>query len=188
MVVEKAGIQDTLQDAGRFGYAHSGINAGGAMDRLALALANALVGNPVGACVLEMHYPAPRLRFPNGATIALAGAHFGAHCGSTLLPVCRRIALAPGSIVHFTGKRWGQRCYLAVAGGFEVEQVLGSASTNIKSGFGGWKGRALLTGDVLPIRSTGAGVSNGVLVANWFLYPWYWYRNESEIAVLPGPE
>jgi antagonist of KipI len=135
-----------------------------------------------------LHYPAPRLRFAQGAIIALAGSDFGAQCGHTSLPLYRRIALAPGSTVHFAGKRWGQRCYLAVAGGFTVEPVLGSTSTNLKSGFGGWQGRALLAGDELPFHSPASNISNGVVVADWFIYPWYWYRNESKIAVLPGPE
>ena len=59
----KAGILDTAQDSGRFGYQHLGINPGGAMDSFAMQTANLLVGNKMNEAVLEFFFPAPEIIF-----------------------------------------------------------------------------------------------------------------------------
>src|SRR3954462_14174238 len=69
----KAGLQDSVQDMGRFGWQHLGINRSGAMDRYAAALANFLVGNEEEEAVIEVHFPASTFFFEQPALIAIAG-------------------------------------------------------------------------------------------------------------------
>ena len=76
MRIIKAGIQDTIQDIGRYGNQHQGINPSGAMDKYAMQIINALVGNNAKEAVLEMHFPAATIMFSQSALIALGGADF----------------------------------------------------------------------------------------------------------------
>ena len=76
LIITRAGILDTLQDKGRFGFRHLGINAGGSMDQAAAAMANSLVGNDFNEAVIEMHFPAPEFLFTQPALIAISGAKF----------------------------------------------------------------------------------------------------------------
>jgi antagonist of KipI len=187
MEVIKSGILDTLQDEGRKGFAHLGIGLGGCMDNLAGIVANLLAGNSNDLAVLEMHFPAPVLLFPKGAIIALSGADFGARANGISLPVNRRVELPHGAILDFTRKSWGQRCYLAVAGGWKLDQVMGSYSTHLKAGFGGWKGRTLKKGDFIPLKKSVSVHSTEVKIAKWFVYPHSFYSSGS-VRVIPGPE
>jgi antagonist of KipI len=187
MEVIKPGVLDSFQDGGRHGFAHLGIGAGGSMDPVAGMVANFLVGNPETFAVLEMHFPAPVLQFTEGAVIALSGADFGAMGNGVLLPVNRRVVLPEGSKIEFTRKIWGQRCYLAVAGGWQLQSVLGSFSTHLKAKFGGWKGRALQKGDKIPGNKSNSIRIKNIEIAKWFVYPNFFYT-PSAIRVMPGPE
>jgi len=153
--VERAGIQTTVQDGGRFGYQHLGVVPSGAMDMESLLLANAMVANGSDEATLEMVLQGPTLRFACEALIALAGASFGIRAALgqsvTLLPTNRPILLAAGTQVSFEHAQDGARAYLAVAGGFDVPSILGSRCTYIPAGFGGHNGRALKKGDVLAL-------------------------------------
>src|SRR5436189_6352378 len=83
----KAGMLDSIQDAGRFGYQQFGINPGGTMDKYAAAIANILVGNNTDEAVIEMHFPAPAIFFEQPAMIALSGADFSANINGTPIPL-----------------------------------------------------------------------------------------------------
>lgn len=187
MEIIKAGILDSFQDRGRYGYAHLGVGAGGCMDRLAGRLANILVGNENGEAVLEMHFPAPMLHFVKGATIALTGGNFSAIANGVALPLNRKIDLPPGAKLQFTQKQTGQRCYLGVAGGWQLSKVLGSYSTHIKAGFGGWQGRSLKTGDHIPLRNSHVLIGTDPVISKWFVYTDLFY-GKGPIRVVPGPE
>ncbi len=153
--VERAGIQTTIQDGGRFGYQHLGVVPSGAMDMESMLLANALVGNAPDDATLEMAVQGPTLRFGCETLIALAGASFGIRAAHgqavTLLAPNRPILLAAGTQVSFEHAPDGARAYLAVAGGFDVPLILGSRCTYIPAGFGGHNGRALKKGDLLAL-------------------------------------
>ena len=148
----KAGILDTLQDQGRFGYQHLGINPGGAMDRFSMQVANLLVGNEPQEAVIEMHFPAPNFLFQQPALLALAGADFSAHLNGEPVNRFQPIAAGRNSLLRFHAQRSGARAYLAVQGGFAIDSWLGSRSTNLKAGAGGYQGRALQREDELPFR------------------------------------
>jgi antagonist of KipI len=116
------------------------------MDTVALALANALVGNPPGAAALEITVIGPELLFEEDTLVALCGAEF---LGG--FPHNRPVLARAGSKLSVGRAVRGARAYLAVAGGFWIEAVLGSCSTYLPGGFGGLEGRALRHGDVLPL-------------------------------------
>jgi len=145
--VLRPGLLTTVQDLGRHGHQDVGLCPGGAMDPVALALANALVGNPPGEAALEITVIGPELEFGEASLVALCGAEFmGA------FPRNRPVRVEAGSRLNVGRAARGARAYLAVAGGFALDPVLGSRSTFLPGGFGGFKGRALKRGDVLALR------------------------------------
>src|SRR5215218_7060806 len=110
----KAGILDTIQDLGRYGYQHQGINPGGAMDRFSASLANALLGKSLHSPVIEMHFPAAQICFQKPAVICLAGADFRPMLNREKVPLHQPIAIEKNAVLAFTGKQEGARCYLSV--------------------------------------------------------------------------
>ncbi|HTA59598.1 MAG TPA: biotin-dependent carboxyltransferase family protein [Candidatus Baltobacteraceae bacterium] len=151
LVVEAPGLQTTVQDFGRQGFGVLGVSASGAADAVALRLGNLLLENPPDTPALEMTLTGGTFLFPDGAVICLAGANFGAQIDGKALELWRPHAILPGKRVAFGATRDYARCYLCVAGGIDVVDFLGSASTHLLSGLGGWEGRALRKGDVLQI-------------------------------------
>jgi antagonist of KipI len=151
LVVEHPGLQTSVQDLGRPGCGPVGVSPSGAADAVSLRLANLLVGNPAAAAALEMTLLGGSYIFPEGAVVALAGADFGATLDGRPLETGVPHAVMPGGKLSLGQTRSGARCYLAIAGGVCVAPVLGSASTHLLGGLGGFKGRALQKGDVLEI-------------------------------------
>jgi len=149
--VLRPGLLTTLQDHGRHGLQHVGLCPGGAMDPMALSLANALVGNPRDEAALEITVIGPELAFEEDTLVAVCGAEFK---GS--FPHNRPVLAPAGSRFNVGRAVRGARAYLAVAGGFDVEPVLGSRSTYLPGAFGGFQGRSLRHGDVLPLRDPAA--------------------------------
>lgn len=138
-----AGLFTTVQDLGRPGYRDSGVPLSGAADSVSLRLANLLVGNPENAAGLECTLVGPTLRFERDATVALVGAEFPG------LPQALATRIAAGTVVSLGHANQGCRGYLAIAGGIDVEPVLGSRSTLVTVGLGGFAGRSLAKGDIL---------------------------------------
>jgi len=149
--VLKPGLLTTLQDRGRYGCAMLGVGRAGAMDDAAMRLANALVGNGADAAVLEITLIGPRLRFDEGATIALTGADFPALIDDADTAMWQPIVVEAGAVLDFGVARHGSRAYLAVASGFVAEPTLGSISTDVNARLGGLDGRALREGDTLVV-------------------------------------
>ncbi|GAA4700392.1 biotin-dependent carboxyltransferase family protein [Pseudonocardia yuanmonensis] len=149
--VRKPGLATTVQDAGRTGYYHLGIPPSGALDQYSLTAANLLVGNPAGAAVLEMVYMGPELRFTAAATVAVAGAEMVPKVNGEERPVWESFPVAEGDVLDFGYLQAGARAYLAVSGGVDVPEILGSRSTYGLGALGGLEGRPLTEGDVLPI-------------------------------------
>ena len=151
--IVKQGLFDTIQDAGRYGYQHLGINPGGAMDIIASSLANMLVGNESNEAVIEMHFPAPTIYFEKTAVIALFGADFSASINGKDVPINTTIIVAAKSTLSFDKYLTGARLYFAIQGGFSIEPWLDSYSTNIKAKSGGYYGRVLKKGDILHFKA-----------------------------------
>jgi len=149
--VEEPGLFTTVQDLGRPGFGPLGVSPSGAADPIALRLGNKLVGNPEGAAALEMTLIGGTFMFSEPATVALAGSDFGATLDSAPVPVWTALHVPPGGTLRIGPTRSGARCYLCVNGGIAVEPFLGSASTHVLSGLGGFRGRALQKADILEI-------------------------------------
>lgn len=150
ILVVRPGFLTTVQDLGRTGYQRFGLPLSGAMDPLAHRLANRLVGNADRAASLEITLWGPELRFDREAVIALAGADLSPSLDGTPIPMWEAVRVPAGATLAFAGRRTGARTYLAVAGGINVPLVLGSRSTHLRSGTGGFAGRALAPGDEVP--------------------------------------
>jgi len=188
----KPGLLDTFQDRGRFGYGHLGINPSGAMDRVAMAVANCMVGNAAGEAVLEMHFPAPEIRLEAPVMLALAGADFTAQADGAAIPLHTPVLLQAGVLIKFRKALAGARCYLAVRGGFVLEPWLGSCSTNLAAGAGGWQGRALQAGDFFAFRQNKPGpqLEYGLKMRRlpWSVHVAEFYPENNIIRFCPGPE
>ncbi len=160
----------TVQDLGRLGALRWGVGTSGAMDTLALAAGNLLLGNDEGAAGIEVQVFPFQVRFTQDCRFALTGADCGAQLDDRpLLPWWAHEARA-GQTLRLTIPQRGPvpacRAYLCLAGGIDVPLALGSRSTQLRGAFGGFDGRALRRGDVLQAGSPGlgdgaGGVANG---------------------------
>ena len=151
------GLLTTVQDLGRYGYQRYGVPVSGAMDGFALRAANLLVGDDVGAAGLEMTVLGPKIRFLTETWIAVTGADLTANLDGEPLPRWQTLPVSKGSVLSFHGARDGVRSYLAVAGGLDVPEVMGSRSTYLPGAFGGLEGRALKAGDALLTSALAPG-------------------------------
>jgi biotin-dependent carboxylase-like uncharacterized protein len=159
--VRKPGLSTTIQDAGREGYYHVGVPPSGALDQFSLVAANLLVGNPEGAAVLECAYMGPQLAFGEAATVAVCGADLEPRVNGEARPAWTAFGVEEGDVLTFGHLGRGARMYLAVAGGFDVPEALGSRSTYALGALGGLEGRPLAAGDELRIGSDGSGAPAG---------------------------
>ncbi len=151
--VLRAGLQTSVQDAGRHGLRHLGVGQAGAADHGALRLANRLLGNPGSAAGLEITLLGPTLAFSEPRLLALAGAAIDARVDERPVRCGRPFRIGAGQVLQLGRCSGGARSYLAVAGGLRVESMLGSASTDLGGGFGGHQGRALRRGDRLAMHA-----------------------------------
>lgn len=176
----RAGMLTTVQDLGRSGYRQLGVSQSGALDAPALRVANLLVGNAQNAAGLEITLGQFSAEFSRGGWIALTGAGCHAELDGKLLWTGWCYPVARGQKITLKMPLRGMRSYLAVSGGIDVPEVLGSRSTDLSAKFGGFCGRALQDGDCLPLGKAERepAISSGVkqqLFGN-------------RVRVLPGPE
>jgi biotin-dependent carboxylase-like uncharacterized protein len=183
--IEEPGMFTTIQDLGRPGRRAAGVPPGGAMDRFALAAANRLVGNPEGAAALECALSGPSLVALRSCLVAVTGADFGLVLNGAEAPAWTGLFLVEGDRLAFSGRRWGARVYVAVAGGLEAERWLGSASTYLLVGRGGVHGRTLHAGEELSAAAEAPrpAVAGRCLPAA--LRPAY--SGAPVLAAIPGP-
>ncbi len=147
--VLEPGLYTTVQDCGRLGYRSLGVPASGAMDPLALQVANLLAGNALEAPALECTAPGPTLRVLGDTTLVICGADLSATVDGTDIDLSAPIRLRRGQVLRFGAPRQGMWAYVAVMGGLDVAPVMGSASTYVPGILGGVEGRRLMAGDVL---------------------------------------
>jgi antagonist of KipI len=143
------GILTTIQDFGRYGYQRYGIVTSGAMDTYSMQLANIVVGNEENEGVLEITLMGPSLKITKGSLISLTGANISPTINGKKVPFGRPVYLNEDCILNFGKCISGSRCYLAIAGGFNIPTFMGSKSTYLRGKIGGKDGRALKKGDVL---------------------------------------
>lgn len=193
------GLMTSVQDLGRYGFQKHGVIVSGAMDSYALRVANLLVANRQGEAALEITLVGPKLKIEKGTLLALTGGDLSPLIGGKPVPMWRPIYINQDSVLEFGVCRSGCRAYLAVAGGFDIQEVMGSKSTYLRAGIGGFQGRALQKGDILESNVTGGELADRVIkhlrkAESVFSAPaWYADRryipaavNPVSIRVMPG--
>jgi urea carboxylase len=184
--VIEAGTQTTVQDCpGRLGYWHVGVPPSGPMDMLAFRLANRLAGNPESAAALECTMSGPSLKFHLKALIAIAGADMQAKLNGKPVPYWQPVEVPAGSTLRLgAAAEAGSRAYIAVRGGIDVPEYLGSRSTFILGKFGGHAGRTLRAGDMLRWTQDETPSSAAASLPESEIPR---YSHEWEIGVMYGP-
>lgn len=179
----EAGPLAMIQDRGRFGFRDRGVPVSGAMDQQSLAVGNLLVGNDAGAAAIEITLGGLKAEF-------LCDAHF-AVTGADQAPVLNGVSISnwtchsakKGDVLRLDYARSGMRACLAVSGGVDVPEVMGSRSTYLLGGFGGYQGRALRKGDLLPLGKT---AGKPIFTFPEGLVPPY--SDRPTLRVIPGPQ
>lgn len=184
MKILSPGPLSTIQDEGRFGAMSTGFSPGGAMDVWSMKLANILVGNAPEIGVIEMTMMGISAQFDCDSVIALTGADMGPQLNGKPLGMYQAAAVRAGDVLTMKTAQKGMRAYLAVAGGFDLPVVMGSQSTNLKCGLGGFQGRKLQKGDALPLNQS-VDLS---LVGDRKLAVREEYPQEIRVRVLLGPQ
>ena len=145
------GIQSLVEDwPGRLGYLGAGMAPSGAMDNVALAFGNLLVGNKSGEAGIEIAVGLFQAKFEADALIALTGCNMKPMINGQPVAMWESIPVKKGDEIKLAsyGDK-GFRCYLTVAGGINVPDYLGSKSTCLFGSYGGFEGRALKAGDLV---------------------------------------
>ena len=157
--VIEAGALTSVQDLGRPGYRHLGVTPGGSADSLSARVANRLVGNPDDAAVLECCMTGPVLKFHRATRLACVG-WADPRAG-------RVLEISAGEEIDLRNQLGSVRGIIAVAGGLNVPLVMCSRSTDLRSGFGGWMGRYLKSGDRLSLGQPTPGPKPGDWKIGW---------------------
>lgn len=174
----------TVQDRGRIGYQHMGIPVSGALDSFSCRVANLLVGNAEDCAVLESTIIGPQLSVLREADIALTGGEMDAKLNYKPIENWKTIRIVPGDVLTFQQVRSGCRGYLAVTGGIDVPDVMGSKSTYFGGKIGGFDGRPLKKGDILRR-------GNGYLLDTPRYLPQRWiprYPDQLTLRAVVGPQ
>ncbi len=188
--VASPGLLTTIQDHGRVGYQHLGVPVSGALDPDSLHAANLLVGNPPHAGALEVACTGPTLvAEADDVRVAVVGACAAidvlpdaAASGGRRVAAMQTLRLRRGEALRIGALSGATVLYVAVEGGFDIAPVLGSVSTDIRGGIGGWQGRALVAGDRLPLRQMQARERDEVCIETVSVRP------RPRIRVIKGPQ
>ena len=179
--VIKPGLQTTVQDMGRYGFQRFGVSPSGAMDTYSLQIANLLVGNRLGEAALEATLIGPKLEALSNVSIAICGGNLSPMIDGQDVMMWKSIKIKAGQLLTFGKCKEGGRVIISIAGGIDVPIVLGSKSTFLNGGFGGYEGRALNEGDILfgtPITRKNRFVHRDLIPK---------YEKNSKVRVILGP-
>lgn len=152
IIVERAGLQTTLQGRPRLGWRHSGIPQSGPADSLSMALANRLVGKLSYDTALEVTLTGCRLRFRAAMAFAVTGPNASISLSGQYADTHRTYYAEAEDILDISAPQYGCRNYIAVSDSIDADDVFASSSTYLPAGFGGHDGRALKDGDAISTR------------------------------------
>lgn len=180
LVIAAIGPASSVQDGGRHGAQRYGLTPSGAMDRLALAAANVLVGNPPMAAAIEIGPFGAAFTARDGAVrVALAGATRNADISGRAAILNSSMTLADGETLTLGFARGGSFSYLAIEGGIAGEPMFGSLAVNARAGLGSPYPRPLHAGDELQaVAASGAAERRIELPA----------MTDAQIRVVMGPQ
>ena len=139
----------TVQDRGRFGYQRFGVPVSGVLDKFSSTIANLLVGNAESAALLEVTLMRLKLDVVSEADVAVCGAEIPVSVNGEPRDNWTSFRVGPGDQISLKQAKRGLRAYLAVTGGIDVPEVMGSRSTYVGGRLGGLEGRALAKGDAI---------------------------------------
>ncbi len=159
-IVRNQGFFTTIQDGGRYGYQAFGVPVSGAMDIYSLSLANILVDNDISEAALELTMLGPAIEFTEDNIIAITGANLMPQINNADISLNTAIICRKGDILSFKGVKSGSRAYIAFAGGLSVPEIMGSKSTYIKAGIGGYKGRKIEKNDEIGFKNPKISLAN----------------------------
>jgi biotin-dependent carboxylase-like uncharacterized protein len=176
----------TVQDIGRYGYGRFGVAPSGALDSFALRVANLLVGNREDQACLETMLLGPGIKFLTDGVIAVTGGDLQPKRNKQPIEMWRSHVFKKDDVLSFGNAVSGFRAYIAVAGGISVPPVMGSRSTNLPSGFGGFHGRTLKKEDILVCENPGDPIFATGRIFNPDRIPIY--SDKWQIRVVLGPQ
>ncbi|HEX6575268.1 MAG TPA: biotin-dependent carboxyltransferase family protein [Gemmatimonadaceae bacterium] len=153
ITIRRAPVYATIQDIGRHGFRASGVPRAGAMDQPAYETLNALLGNSERAAMIECALTGGEIEIGEPILFAFGGADATVSINGRLVTHYRVHVSKPGDVIAIDTITCGRFLYIAFAGGIEVPEVMGSCSTYVPGGFGGFEGRRLKNGDVLQVSS-----------------------------------
>ncbi|MEH6466546.1 MAG: biotin-dependent carboxyltransferase family protein [Porticoccus sp.] len=180
-IVEQPGLLTLIQDEGRFGAHRLGLSTGGPADPLAFHWANRLCDNALGVSALEVSVGGLVLEANVATRIAVCGAHMPLTINHRAKSLWRSHQIKPGDRIELGFANEGVRAYVAVAGGFDIPTIFGSASTVVRESMGGLNGGKLQPGDVLPCKEN--------LNGRCFILPRGYrplYGHHAMLRVIPG--
>ena len=178
-----AGMLSTIQDLGRFSVMKDGFTQSGVMDAYSTKIANKLCKNDVNAPVIEMTMLGITAKFTDEHIFAISGGIFDISLNNKPIRTNKAYIAKDGDILSIKSAKQGLRCYLAVAGGFDVPLFMGSAATNLKIKVGGFNGRKLKSGDILKI-----GKADKIKNIEKRELPENIYNNTVKVRVVLGPQ
>lgn len=184
-IVKTQGFLTTVQDLGRHNYQALGVPVSGAMDKRSLKLANLLVDNDVTEAGLEVTMLGPTIEFTEDNVIAITGGDLMPQINNMDIDMNKAIICHKGDILSFKGIKSGSRAYIAFAGGLSIHKVMGSKSTYIKAGIGGFKGRKLEKNDEICFENPKVSISN---LSKRTLNINNQFSNEINLRVIMGPQ
>ncbi len=156
------GPASSVQDGGRFGAQRYGLVPSGAIDRLALAVANTLVGNDAFVAAIEIGPFGAKLTARGPVRVALAGAPRNADIAGRAVSFDRSITIADGETLTLGFARGGSFSYLAIEGGILGEPMFGSLAVNARAGLGSPYPRPLQAGDELQTATAGGAIEQRI--------------------------
>jgi biotin-dependent carboxylase-like uncharacterized protein len=180
LVIASIGPASSVQDGGRPGSQRYGLVPSGAIDRLALAAANTLVGNAPFAAAIEVGPFGASFTARGGAVrVALAGAQRSADVAKRAVAIDSSMTLADGETLTLGFARNGSFSYLAIEGGIAGEPMFGSLSVNARAGLGSPYPRPLQAGDELQITAASSAAERRIELPDVL---------EAPIRVVFGPQ
>ena len=186
MEILSPGILTSIQDLGRYGYGRYGVAPSGALDPFSLRIANLLVGNRPDQAGLETMLLGPAIRVLADIVVAVTGGNLQPLLNKQPIEMWRSHNLKKDDILSFGSMVSGLRAYVAVAGGIRITPVMGSRSTNLPSGFGGFQGRALKKNDILASANPCRQLQTQTRVFNETWIPHY--SNSWSLRIIWGPQ
>lgn len=178
------GLLTTVQDIGRWGYQRYGMSVAGAMDHFSTRVANLLVGNNENEGVLEATLMSPQIEFKCDVVISITGADMKAKINGERVPMWTSLLVRADDKLSFSSASTGIRSYIAFSGGIDVDEIMNSKSTFLKGKIGGFEGRKLAKGDILPLKNNIIPDSGSYLPVKFNPE----YKNQDIIRVVLGPQ